>query len=109
MTSIELPPRSEMLADFLAGEATYDGVFFIAVRTTGIFCRPSCSARKPLPKNVDFYPTSRDATFAGYRPCKRCHPLQLPGAAPEWLAQLLAQVDGEPTRRWKDADLRAAG
>lgn len=109
MSTTELPPQSEMLAAFLAGDAAYDGVFFTAVRTTGIFCRPSCSARKPLPKNVEFFAKSRDATFAGYRPCKRCKPLQLPGTTPDWLTDLLTQVDADPSRRWRDADLRAAG
>lgn len=51
-----------------------DGQFYYAVRTTGVFCRPSCGSRKPLPKNVEFFESAEDAIRAGYRPCKRCRP-----------------------------------
>ncbi len=51
-----------------------DGVFFYAVATTGIFCRPVCSARRPLRKNVEFFATPAEAVAAGYRACRRCHP-----------------------------------
>lgn len=59
---------------FLGSDASYDGIFFTGVRTTGIFCRPSCRARKPLPSNVEFFASVREALFAGYRPCRRCDP-----------------------------------
>jgi len=52
----------------------YDGVFFTAVKTTGIYCKPSCSAKKPNRENVIFYDTKKDATENGYRPCKACKP-----------------------------------
>jgi methylated-DNA-[protein]-cysteine S-methyltransferase len=52
----------------------YDGVFFTAVKTTGIYCKPSCSARKPNRENVIFYDTKNEATENGYRPCKACKP-----------------------------------
>jgi AraC family transcriptional regulator of adaptative response/methylated-DNA-[protein]-cysteine methyltransferase len=98
-----------MPSAFLASDAGYDGVFITAVRTTGIYCLPSCSARKPLTKNIEFFPTSRDATFAGYRPCKRCRPLETPKPTPDWLAPLLAEVDEQPSQRWRDSDLRESG
>lgn len=53
-----------------------DGTFFYAVRTTGVYCRPSCGARTPLPQNVEFYAAGAAAEQAGYRPCKRCRPDQ---------------------------------
>jgi O-6-methylguanine DNA methyltransferase len=59
---------------FYASDPAYDGRFVAAVRTTGIFCRPSCRARKPLPKNVLFMRDPQTARRAGYRPCLRCHP-----------------------------------
>lgn len=59
---------------FYASDAAYDGRFVAAVRTTGIFCRPSCRVRKPLPKNVAFLADAADARAAGYRACLRCHP-----------------------------------
>ena len=74
-----LPPTTEMQRAYLASDASYDGVFFLAVRTTGIFCRPSCRARKPRPENVVYFATARKALFAGYRPCKRCRPLAING------------------------------
>lgn len=59
---------------FYASDATWDGRFVGAVRTTGIFCRPSCRARKPLRRNVTFLPDPAAARAAGYRPCLRCQP-----------------------------------
>ncbi|HET9416501.1 MAG TPA: Ada metal-binding domain-containing protein, partial [Candidatus Limnocylindria bacterium] len=59
---------------FYAADASYDGRFVAAVRTTGIFCRPSCRVRKPLRKNVDVLADAVAARAAGYRACLRCHP-----------------------------------
>jgi AraC family transcriptional regulator of adaptative response / DNA-3-methyladenine glycosylase II len=55
-------------------DARQDGYFVTAVKTTGIYCRPSCSARTPLARNVSFFATADDARAAGYRACRRCHP-----------------------------------
>src|SRR5262245_21673749 len=63
-------PASEMTRAYLEGDASYDGLFYLGVRTTGIFCRPTCPARKPLPKNVEYFATTREALASGYRPCK---------------------------------------
>lgn len=104
------PPRSEMERATLSRDATYDDVFVLGVRTTGIFCRPSCPARNPLPKNIEYFPEPREALLAGYRPCKRCRPMDSnPGVAgPEWVEQLMEMVERDPTQRLTDADLRAA-
>lgn len=104
-----LPSRPEMERAFMASDASYDGIFFTAVRTTGIFCRPSCRARKPLPANIEFFPSIREALFAGYRPCRRCQPAVAPGSTPEWAKRLLAVVEAEPDRRLRDADLHQFG
>ncbi|PSL38245.1 DNA-3-methyladenine glycosylase II [Labedella gwakjiensis] len=64
-------------------DARFDGRFVTAVRTTGIYCRPSCPARTPKASSVTFYPTSAAAHVAGYRACKRCLPEATPGS-PEW-------------------------
>lgn len=66
-----------------ARDSRFDGQFIVAVRTTGIYCRPSCPARTPKRANVSFYPTSAAAHEAGYRACKRCLPEAAPGS-PEW-------------------------
>ncbi|HMF10701.1 MAG TPA: methylated-DNA--[protein]-cysteine S-methyltransferase, partial [Gemmataceae bacterium] len=76
------------------------------IRTTGIFCRPSCPARPALPKNREFHATAKAALFAGYRPCKRCRPLESDGKPPDWVARLLGAVERDPQSRWRDADLR---
>lgn len=89
-------------------DSSYDGVFFLAVRTTGIFCRPSCPARKPLARNVDYFSNARDALFAGYRPCKRCRPLDTDGRPPEWVSRAMALVRDSETRV-KDVDLQRSG
>lgn len=108
MTTISLPSADKMYQALTERDSMYDGVFFAAVRTTGIFCRPTCSAKKPLIQNVEFYATVREAVVAGYRPCLRCHPLDPAGTAPQWIEALLGRVDAEPARRWRDTDLRAA-
>lgn len=63
-------------AAVFARDREADGTFFYAVRTTGVYCRPSCGARTAKPENVEFYMTAADAVQAGYRPCKRCKPDQ---------------------------------
>lgn len=73
----------------------FDGVFYTAVRTTGIYCRPSCPARTPAPGNVTFHPTAASAHAAGYRACKRCLPDATPGS-PEW--DVAADVAGRAMR-----------
>ena len=83
-----LPPQTEMQRAYLQNDASYNGLFYLAVKTTGIFCRPICPARKPLPKNVEYFPSPKDALFAGYRPCKRCRPLNSSNQ-PEWAAELI--------------------
>ncbi len=98
-----------MMRAFMTRDADYDGVFFTAVSTTGIFCRPTCPARKPRPENVAFFADARAALSAGYRPCRRCRPTALAGAPPPELAALLAALDRDPTQRITDDALRARG
>ena len=107
MNARALPSRTEMVSAYMNGDRSYDGVFFTAVRTTGIFCRPTCPAKKPRPENVDFYPSAREALLAGYRPCLRCRPMEPHGTPPDWLRALLAEIESDPSRRWRDRDLRA--
>lgn len=101
-------PRAEMERAFYAKDASYDGVFFVAVKTTGIFCRPSCSA-KPKRENVEFFATMRQAIFAGYRPCKRCHPTEVNGAPPQWVVDLQQRVEASPETKITASDLSALG
>jgi AraC family transcriptional regulator of adaptative response/methylated-DNA-[protein]-cysteine methyltransferase len=103
-----LPPVAEMEQAYLRRDATYDGIFLVGVRTTGIFCRPTCPARSPLPRNVEYFPSAARALFAGYRPCKRCRPLATTNQ-PEWADALLARVESDPSARITEKDLRAFG
>ena len=64
-------------------DARFDGWFFTAVLTTGIYCRPSCPVVPPKPENMRFYPSAAAAQQAGFRACKRCRPDASPGS-PEW-------------------------
>jgi AraC family transcriptional regulator of adaptative response/methylated-DNA-[protein]-cysteine methyltransferase len=90
-------------------DAAFDGLFYFGVRTTGIFCRPSCTAKKALARNVEFFASVREASFAGYRPCKRCHPLEATGQTPGWVRRLLERIERDPAARIRNTQLRALG
>jgi AraC family transcriptional regulator of adaptative response/methylated-DNA-[protein]-cysteine methyltransferase len=110
MTSASVvPSRPEMERAFYAKDPSYDGVFVTGVKSTGIFCRPSCSARRPLRRNLEFFGTIKEALFAGYRPCLRCRPLEADGRPPAWVERLLAAVDESPEPRLRAPELRALG
>lgn len=104
-----LPSIIEMRRAYQRKDSSYDGIFFLAVRTTGIFCRPSCTARKPLPKNVEFFSSPKEAVFAGYRPCKLCRPMEATGTPPGWVGTLLSTIEKDPSARYSDSYLRNAG
>jgi AraC family transcriptional regulator of adaptative response/methylated-DNA-[protein]-cysteine methyltransferase len=104
-----LPPRAVLLRACARRDASYDGLFFTGVTSTGIFCRPTCPARRPKPEHMRFFATAREALFAGFRPCLRCLPLAAAGAAPPWLAPLLAAIERAPDRRLRDSELRRFG
>jgi AraC family transcriptional regulator of adaptative response/methylated-DNA-[protein]-cysteine methyltransferase len=109
MMTRDLPPESVMIEAFFGRDASYDGVFVTCVHTTGIFCRPVCPARKPLRENISFVGTPREALLSGYRPCRRCRPLEATGTPPDWLRPLLDDLERDPARRWTDQDVRARG
>lgn len=97
-----------MLRASVKRDTSFDGTFYVAVRTTNIFCLPSCPSRKPLPQNVEFFVSAREAMLAGFRPCLRCKPLEL-SQPPQWAEELLARIESEPSQRITNTDLRAAG
>ena len=98
-----------MYAALVERDASFDGVFFVAVRTTGIFCRPICPARKPRRENVEFFASAAEAEGAGYRACKRCRPLEAAGQHPEWVGRVLGEVERRADERVSDADLAGLG
>lgn len=93
----------------LERDTRYEGIFVLGVRTTGIFCRPGCPARTPLRRNVEFFPTPREALAHGYRPCLRCRPMAPRGETPAGVKALLEALDRDPALRLRDRDLRARG
>jgi AraC family transcriptional regulator of adaptative response / DNA-3-methyladenine glycosylase II len=100
-----------MLDRFLAGDAAYDGRFLTGVLTTGIYCLPSCVARKPLSENVRFFPDERAARAAGLRPCLRCRPdAYYEGRDPdrERLEAAVRAMRADPARLAGIADLARA-
>ncbi len=104
-----LPSDDVMYAALVRRDPSFDGVFFTGVRTTGIFCRSTCPARKPLKTNVEFFSRVGDAVLAGYRPCKRCRPVDSPGAPSELVRRLVDAVEADPSARWRARDLAAIG
>lgn len=87
----------------------FEGIFITGVKTTGIFCRTTCSARKPKRENVEFFPSVKEAIAAGYRPCKICRPLEKQDAMPDSIRTLIRQLEQDPSIRLKDQDLRNRG
>ncbi|MEO1653003.1 MAG: methylated-DNA--[protein]-cysteine S-methyltransferase [Bacteroidota bacterium] len=87
----------------------YEGIFFTCVKTTGIFCRPSCRARKPKIENVLFCDTAKEALARGFRPCKVCKPLEKEGETPAYISQLIGELHKDPYLKIKDGDLRDRG
>ncbi len=87
-------------------DSSYEGIFFMAVKTTGIFCRPGCTAKMPKRENVEFFSTPDEALAKGYRPCKRCQPLDSMGTPPAWVSRALQLLKSQP-QRISDARLLA--
>ncbi len=77
----------------IQNNAAYDGVFFYAVRTTGIFCRPSCRSRRPNRENVRVFRQGTEAISAGFHACKRCQPDQLQPPRQEWVQGIAALIE----------------
>src|SRR5690349_19974539 len=108
MKTLELlPPTETLYRAWLNRDPSFEGIFYIGVRTTGIFCRPTCSAKKPARENVDFFATSGDALESGYRPCLRCHPLDPGARPPKLIERLRAEVERAPDGRLTDKELAA--
>jgi AraC family transcriptional regulator, regulatory protein of adaptative response / DNA-3-methyladenine glycosylase II len=97
--------HATMYSRLVASDPTWNGRFFTGVKTTGIYCLPSCRARKPKSENVTFFPTCEAARAAGFRACLKCHPDDFArGADPvlETVEALVAEIRAEPGR-FRDA------
>jgi AraC family transcriptional regulator of adaptative response/methylated-DNA-[protein]-cysteine methyltransferase len=102
-----LPPADLMYRALVNRDSSFEGIFFVGVRTTGIFCRPTCPAKKPARENVDFFPTPSEALHGGYRPCLRCRPMDPDKRPPELIERLRAEVERAPGGRLTDKELAA--
>src|ERR1700744_4300982 len=77
-----LPNAKSCYQALLARDARFDGLFFVGVTSTRIYCRPICTVKPPKEANCRFYPSPQEAEQAGFRPCLRCRPELAPGNAP---------------------------
>jgi AraC family transcriptional regulator of adaptative response/methylated-DNA-[protein]-cysteine methyltransferase len=109
MTTNSLPDKQTMYNALLSKDSSFEGIFYVGVKTTGIFCRPSCTAKKPKPENVEFFDSAKSAMLYGYRPCKLCRPLEAKGKFPEWMSPLINEIESNPSIRIKDNDLLQKG
>lgn len=93
---------------FQERDNSFEGVFFVGVKTTGIFCRPGCPA-KPKRENIEFYHSAAEAMENGYRPCKICKPLEKLGNPPESIKRLMKYMEDNPSEKVKDSCLEQMG
>src|SRR5437667_1582864 len=102
-----LPPTETMYRALVNRYPSFEGIFFVGVRTTGIFCRPTCAAKKPARENVNFFATPSEALVSGYRPCLRCHPMDPNQRPPKLIERLRTEVERAPGGRLTDKELAA--
>ena len=104
-----IPPEKKQDYDkaLIEKDPQYEGIFYVGVKTTGVFCRPTCPARKPKFENCDFFETAQQAMLAGFRPCQRCRPLLHPHHTSPLVQTLVEAIDRNPEKRWKDKDFEA--
>lgn len=106
---LHTPSDEELYAALVNRDPAYDGRYYVGVTSTGIFCRLTCPARKPLAKNCQFFETPGACMEAGFRPCKRCSPLKPAAEADPTIRRLLTALEDDPERVWREADIVAMG
>ncbi|MGD0033843.1 trifunctional transcriptional activator/DNA repair protein Ada/methylated-DNA--[protein]-cysteine S-methyltransferase [Paenibacillus illinoisensis] len=104
MISAEL--KEQYYQALVAKDSEYEGLFYVGVKTTGVFCRPTCPARKPKYENCEFYETAQQALLASFRPCQRCRPLSHPNQVSDVVRILVEAVENNPEKRWKGQDFK---
>ena len=105
----DLPDDEILYAALLGRDAAWDGRAWVGVSSTGVFCRLTCPARKPKRENCTFFDTMGGAIEAGYRACKRCHPMAPAAEGEPAVKALLAALEADPARRWAEGDVAAMG
>ena len=104
-----LPDNEKLYQALVARDAAYDGRAYVGVTSTGVFCRLTCPARKPKAENCVFFDSVAGCIEAGFRPCKRCHPLATAALADPTIGVLLKALEREPDRRWTEGRVEAMG
>ncbi|MEO1041261.1 MAG: trifunctional transcriptional activator/DNA repair protein Ada/methylated-DNA--[protein]-cysteine S-methyltransferase [Pseudomonadota bacterium] len=104
-----LDDTDDLYTALLERDPRFEGRVFVGVTTTGIFCRLTCPAKKPKKENTQFFDSVTSCIEAGFRPCKRCHPLRSANEADPVVEQLLEALEAAPLKRWSEADVAALG
>ncbi|MFQ0812726.1 6-O-methylguanine DNA methyltransferase [Brucella anthropi] len=104
-----LPNQDKLYDALVARDAAYEGRAYVGVISTGIFCRLTCPARKPKQENCRFFASVAECMAEGFRPCKRCHPLQPAAEAEPSVKMLLDALEADPERRWSEDDIARMG
>lgn len=105
----DLPDHDALYQALVDRDDRFDGQAYVCVTSTGIFCRLTCPARKPKRENCQFFGSVGECLDAGFRPCKRCHPLRPMADADPAVATLLAALEERPEHRWSEADITRFG
>src|SRR5687768_4602072 len=107
--TVELFNEDVLYNALLTKDPSFEGYFYAGITSTGIFCRPTCTAKKPKRENVLFFRTPQEAQLNGFRECKICRPLESVQPQPEWVHRLLEQLDQTNSKKLNDHDLRQRG
>lgn len=105
----DLPDGDTLYAALLARDTRFDRRVWVCVTSTGIFCRLTCPARKPLRENCSFRPTVAECLAEGYRPFKRCQPLSSAATADPTVRDFIELLNADLGRRWSEADVARMG
>jgi AraC family transcriptional regulator of adaptative response/methylated-DNA-[protein]-cysteine methyltransferase len=105
----DLPEPAILYEALLKRDPDYDGRAYVGVSSTGIFCRLTCPARKPRPENCSFYASVGECIQAGFRACKRCHPMAPAAEADPAVKALLEALSERKGHRWSEADIVRMG
>src|SRR5262245_57328680 len=100
-----LPSHKVMVRAWADKDPRYDGVFYVAVKTTNVFCRPVCRVKPAKPENVEFFATSQEALYHGYRACRVCRPLDAGHKPPQVVESLMNLIEKSPGSRLRERDL----
>jgi AraC family transcriptional regulator of adaptative response/methylated-DNA-[protein]-cysteine methyltransferase len=106
---IQLPNDQVLYQALLNRDPSYEGRAYVCVSSTGIFCRLTCPARKPKFENCSFHETIAQCLESGFRPCKRCHPMNTAAEADPAVQSLLEALEDRPAYRWSEADIIRLG